>query len=237
MADALHCGSQSRSMTDFACRYSRRLRQLAIHWPMAEAEAARRPIAVPIDKRHGHRPDGVPAARRDRARRGRHDAACSPVWRMISSTPIGVWPRASATRRDPCLRVGGASSGGASAGLAGRSGAGRRHRRDCGEHVARFGDEDRPVLEQPVGACRARVERRAGYCEHQPPHLGGEPCADQRAGTVRRLRSPRRARDRRSDGCAAENPWRGVPSRTAFPRSGAPPRREIASQSATFSGG
>ena len=55
------------------------------------------------------------------------------------------------------------------------------------DHVGGVGDQRRALLEQAVGAFRARIERRAGHREHLAALFAGEPRRDQRAGAARRL--------------------------------------------------
>jgi hypothetical protein len=56
-----------------------------------------------------------------------------------------------------------------------------------GYYVGRFDDQRRTLLEQPVGALGARIERGAGHREHLAALLAGQPRRDQRAGAARRL--------------------------------------------------
>ena len=55
------------------------------------------------------------------------------------------------------------------------------------DHVGGLGDQRCTLLEQAVGAFRARIERRARHREHFAALLAGEPRRDQRAGAARRL--------------------------------------------------
>ena len=115
-------------------------------------------------------------------------AGCSLVWRMISSMPTGVGPSASMTRSRSSSPGGGvAEKSGGSSNCWCSAGWMPALRRDLLDDVAGLGDQDCAVLEQPVGAGRARVERRAGNREDQPSHFAGEPGADQRARAVCRL--------------------------------------------------
>ena len=56
-----------------------------------------------------------------------------------------------------------------------------------GDHVVDLGDEDGALLEEPVGALRARIERRARHREHLAALLQRQPRGDERAGALRRL--------------------------------------------------
>ena len=95
-------------------------------------------------------------------------------------------------------------------------------RRDLLDDVARLGDQDGAVLEQLVGAGRARVERRAGNREDQPSHLAGEPGTDQRARAVCRLDDDQPERQAGDQAVAARKiPGARLPSERHFRDHGA----------------
>ena len=113
--------------------------------------------------------------------------------RTRSSMPTGVGP----SRRDDAVALvglrlgerGGGAGSGSSAGSSMRAGRGSAQH---GEHVGRFGDQRRALLEQAVGALGARIERRARHREHLAALLEREPRGDQRAGALAPPRPPRR---------------------------------------------
>jgi hypothetical protein len=50
-----------------------------------------------------------------------------------------------------------------------------------GDDVLQLGDEDGALLEEPVGALGARIERGAGHREHFAVLLQRHACGDERA--------------------------------------------------------
>ena len=165
-------------------------------------------------------------------------AGCSPVWRISSSTPTGVGPSASTTRSRSESPAGGvAEKSGGSSKVAGSGIGAARQRRDGLDDVAGLGHQDRALLEQPVGAGGARIERRAGHGEDQPAHFAGEPRADQRARALRRLDHHQPERQPGDDPVAARKILRArLPAERHF-RDGRAAASAISSARPTFSGG
>ena len=138
----------------------------------------------------------TPSSRRAAPAGRRFRAPAAPCARSPARSPTaapgrrcatGVGP-SSAMMRSRSLRPGSVGGdGGRSGSSAGTSVRLAEDRAQHAEHVGGFRHQRRALLEQAVGALRARIERRAGHREHLAALFQRHPRRDQRARAARRL--------------------------------------------------
>jgi hypothetical protein len=152
----------------------------------AQEEKSRR-----VDKRHELLPMALhPAGEVSSSSTICTSRAPRPVVRMSSSMSTGLRPSALTMRSGSFWPTSGRGLGGAFVGGGGLDGLGRpsQNWRERFHDVAGGGDESRTLLEQVIGAGRARVERAARQGKDIASLLARQSRRDQRA---RALTTPR----------------------------------------------